>query len=149
MEEKQSSIHTPTTSSSDTDQDIFKTITVLKQAIYKKHVFRAIVPKKCAHLTTTQQNKLISILDTHTTIFEGKKGQWTGSEVHVKLKPDANPIRCKPYPIPLKNQEATKHKVFRQCDISTLMQLSGKKQEEQNWASSAFGVPKKDGTIGL
>ena len=126
MGEKQPSIDGTTTSSGEPTQEVFKTETGLKQVTYEKHDLQAIVPKKCAHLTVYQQNKLLSALEEHAAIFKGKQGQWTGDEVHVELKPDSKPIRCKLYPIPLKNQEATKHKVFRQCYIGTLRKLSGK-----------------------
>ena len=109
MEEKQPSINITTTSSGEPTQKVFKTKAGLRQATYKKHNLRAIVPNKCAHLTISQQSKLLSILEKYAVIFKGKWGQWTGGKAQVELKPDAKTITCKPYPIQFKNQEATKH----------------------------------------
>ena len=119
MGEKQPCIDITTTSSGEPIQGVFKTETGLKQATYEKHNLQAIVPKKCAHLTVSTE-QLLSILEEQAAIFKGKQGQWTGGKVKVERKPDAKPIRCKPYPISLKNQEATKHEVFQQCNIGRL-----------------------------
>ena len=50
------------------------------------------------------------------------------------------PFYGKAYPIPLKQLEVTKNKVYDQCKIGALQELKGK---------IAFGVPKKNDTIQL
>ena len=63
--------------------------------------------------------------------------------------PDSKPYWARPYPIPLKNCKVIEEEVYRQCKIGAVGQLSPEEVEEREWASPAFGVLKKSGTIRL
>ena len=100
-------------------------------------------------LELNQKAKLLTVLKKHEGLFQGKRGEWKGNKVVVSLVKDTNPCWARPYPIPLKNKQIVKNKVYRQCDIGALRELSLDIIKDQDWDFPAFGVPKKDGTIRL
>ena len=65
----------------------------------------------------------------------------------IKVIKGSTSVWAKPYPIPLKNCDVYKNKVYRQCEIGALQELSLEEIEDKEWASPCFGVPKRDGTI--
>ena len=70
------------------------------------------------HLTGEQKRLLISVLDKHTVLFDGKLGRYTGDEVHLELINNYTPSWKRAYPVPF-----TKEKVFK--DELSLMEEEG------------------------
>ena len=62
------------------------------------------VQNKCNNLSLQQKGKVLGVLNKHESLFQGKRGEWTGSPVTLTLTNDAEPFRCSPYHIPLKQR---------------------------------------------
>ena len=112
------------------------------RVVYAPADLEAIV-KNQAQLDEQQKNQLLAVLTKHESIFQGKRGNWKHEEVTIHLKDDAKPYYAHPYPIPLKQLDATKHEVLRQCEIGAMRMLTVKETENNEWAFAAFGLPKK------
>jgi len=56
--------------------------------------------RKCTHLNSEEQAKLLSVLEKHETLFDGTLGCWEGREYDIEVKPDAMPYHARPFPIP-------------------------------------------------
>ena len=119
------------------------------KAVYVKPDLLEVVKRDGVHLTTEQQALLLRVLSENDAVFQGGKGYYTGEPVKLRLQPDATPRRAKPYPIPVKDREVMEDEFRRQCEIGALRRLSPEEYEEREWASPAFGIPKKNGTIRL
>ena len=75
----------------------------LKAADYSKPDLAEIVSTKCSHLTKSQMDQLLTVLQRYEQVFLGKKGVYTGGPCDIVLKKDTKPFWSAPYPIPLKN----------------------------------------------
>eukprot|EP00804_Cyclotella_cryptica_P027321 CCRYP_019628-RA/>CCRYP_019628-RA protein AED:0.81 eAED:0.81 QI:0/0/0/0.5/0/0/2/0/195 len=75
-------------------------------------------------------------------LFSGKLGDWDCKPVSLQLKEGAQPYHGRPFPIPKKHIEITKREVQRLCDLGVL-----KWQDDSEWASPTFIIPKKDNTV--
>ena len=87
------------------------------KAVYVKPDLLEAVKRDGCDLTTDQQALLFHTLSDHDAVFQGGRGNYTGEPVKLCLKPDAVPIRAKPYAIPVKDREVVENKFTRQCDI--------------------------------
>ena len=47
---------------------------------------------KCQHLTMTQRNDLIKLLQKSEELFDGTFGTWKIDSVNLELKEDAKPV---------------------------------------------------------
>ena len=52
------------------------------------------------HLTVTQCNELVELLQKFVYLFDGTLGDWGKYPVDFKLKEDLKPIYSRPYPVP-------------------------------------------------
>ncbi len=117
------------------------------KAVYVKPDLLEAVKRDGCDLTTDQQALLFHTLSDHDAVFQGGKGNYTGKPVKIRLKPDAVPIRAKPYAIPVKDREVVENEFSRQCNIGALCHLSPEEYKNREWASPAFAIPKKNGSI--
>ena len=62
--------------------------------------------------------------------------------MHFDLKPNVEPYHGRPYPVPQSQMKVFKKEVERLCKIGVL-----KRQEESEWASPAFIIPKSNQTV--
>ena len=115
----------------------------------KPDLTKMLEQEKYNHLNAQQKLQLLEVLQKNEKAFEGKRGNYTGGEASIHLKPNAVPFWGQPYPIPLKNREVTELEVRRQCQIGALRQLSAEEIEDREWACPAFGVAKSNGSIRL
>eukprot|EP00804_Cyclotella_cryptica_P023912 CCRYP_010030-RA/>CCRYP_010030-RA protein AED:0.46 eAED:0.55 QI:0/0/0/1/0/0/3/0/182 len=92
--------------------------------------------------TDPEQTKLLELLQEFEELFSGKLGDWDCKPVSLQLKEGAQPYHGWPFPIPKKHVEITKREVQRLCDIGVL-----KWQDNSEWASPTFIIPKKDNTV--
>eukprot|EP00804_Cyclotella_cryptica_P029391 CCRYP_013329-RA/>CCRYP_013329-RA protein AED:0.14 eAED:0.20 QI:0/0/0/1/0.5/0.33/3/0/844 len=110
-------------------------------AKYEKADLRAIVKDNCTHLSVPEQTKLLELLQEFEELFSGKL-DWDCKPVSHQLKEGAQPYHGRPFPIPKKHVEITKREVQRLCDLGVL-----KWQDDSEWASPTFIIPKKDNTV--
>ena len=55
---------------------------------------------QCQHLTETQCNKLLKLLQKNEDLFDGTLGTWKTDPVESELKEDLKLICLRPYPVP-------------------------------------------------
>ena len=55
---------------------------------------------QCQHLTMTQRNELLQLLQKFEELFDGTLGTWETDLVDFQLKVDVKPIYSRPYPVP-------------------------------------------------
>ena len=120
----------------------------LKKATYEPADIKQIVGS-IVYLNQEQKASLFKVLKKHKGLFQGRCKQWTRDKVSIELKQDASSFYGKADPIPLKQLEITKNKVYCHCEIGALWELKVKDVEKHPLAFLAFGVTKKDGTIQL
>ena len=68
---------------------------------------------QCQHLTMTQRNELLKLLQKFEEFFDGTLGTLKTDAVEFKLKEDANPICSRPYPVQKVHEEISKKEVER------------------------------------
>jgi hypothetical protein len=98
--------------------------------------------RACTHLSTAEQDKLLTVLRKHEILFDGTLGRWEGRPCDIELKPGATPYHARPFPIPRVHEQTLKMELERLCQIGVL-----KKINHSEWAAPTFIVPKKDGTV--
>ena len=94
------------------------------------------------HLTEDQQQKLLSLLEAHSTLFDGTLGKWTGTAHNISLKEGATPYHARSFPIPKAYEATLKDEVNRLVQVGVL-----KKVNHSEWAAPTFIIPKKDKTV--
>jgi hypothetical protein len=100
------------------------------------------VASKQTHLTDNEQFELEQILSRYPKLFSGKLGCYPYRKVHLDLKPDAIPCRCRPYPVPRHHEQVFKEELARLCEIGVLERCGA-----SQWLSPTFIIPKKDGRV--
>ena len=55
---------------------------------------------QCQHLTETQRNELLKLLQIFEELFDVTLVTWKTDPVYFKLKDDAKPIWSRPYTVP-------------------------------------------------
>ena len=120
----------------------------LQPTDYKKANLEEIA-RNCLDLSREQQEELLQVLKLNESIFTGKCREWKRTSVTITLIKDVKPIWAKPYPVPLKNREVFKQEICHQCNIGALWELYIEEIKDHEWASPAFVIPKKNGTLRL
>ena len=64
---------------------------------------------QCQHLTITQRNELIELLQHFENLFNGTLVTWITDLLDSELKEDTNPILSRPYPVPKVHKEVCKY----------------------------------------
>ena len=100
------------------------------------------VVDECSHLTKSQKQQLLKLLQKFESLFDGPLGTWQGEEIHIDLREGAQPYHAKPFPIPKAYEQQLKAEVQRLCNIGVL-----KRVNHSEWGAPTFVIPKKDGTI--
>ena len=68
---------------------------------------------QCQHLTITQRNSLLKLLQIFDELFSGTLGTLKTDPVYFKLKEDVNSICSGPYPVPKLHKKRFKKYVER------------------------------------
>eukprot|EP00804_Cyclotella_cryptica_P022857 CCRYP_005057-RA/>CCRYP_005057-RA protein AED:0.35 eAED:0.36 QI:0/0/0/1/0/0/2/0/611 len=136
------SIYQDTSKEPQSTLEATKRLIHILDAKYEKADLRAIVKNNCTHLSVPEQTKLLELLQEFEELFSGKLGDWDCKPVSLQLKEGAQPYHGRPFPIPKKHIEITKREVQRLCDLGVL-----KWQDDSEWASPTFIIPKKDNTV--
>ena len=74
---------------------------------YEKADLRAIT-ENCTHLSETDKQKLLELLQEFEELFDGTLGDWECEPVSLKLRERAKPHHGRPFPIPKKHMDITK-----------------------------------------
>lgn len=97
-----------------------------------------------SELTHTQKADVMNLVNEFSDLFTSSLGTMKKEPYVLPLTPDAKPIASRPFPIPRAYYDATRAEIQRLIDIGVLVRDS-----TSLWASPAFVVPKKDGSVRL
>jgi hypothetical protein len=75
-------------------------------------------------------------------MFDGTLGVYPHKKVHIDIDPNAKPVHSRPYPIPQIHLKTFKKELDYLVRIGVLAA-----QQENEWVSPSFIIPKKDGRI--
>ena len=100
------------------------------------------VVDKLSHLNAHQKADLLKVMQDNTKMFDGTLGVYPHKKVHIDIDPDAKPVHARPYPIPRIHLKTFKKELDHLVEIGVLA-----RQQESEWASPSFIVPKKDGRV--
>ena len=100
------------------------------------------VVKGLTHLTQIQQNNLLDVLRKHASMFDGSLGVYPHKKFHIEIEPGAKPVYARPYPVPRIHLSTFKKELDHLVELGVLVP-----QNESEWASPTFIIPKKDGRV--
>ena len=92
----------------------------------------------------TQKIQLLDVPKCHQKLFDGTLGIYPHKKVHIDIEPNAKPVHPRPYPMPCIQLSMYKCELEHICDLGVL-----DPQQESEWASPSFIIPKKDGSVRL
>ncbi|KAH9086543.1 hypothetical protein LEN26_004133 [Aphanomyces euteiches] len=95
-------------------------------------------------LTNTQVQSALDLLERYKTLFSGAIGTIKLPPYVIPLKPDSVPHVYHPYPIPESHMASVKAEIQRLVGLGVLVP-----DNQSPWASPAFFIPKKDGSMRL
>ncbi|KAG3122723.1 hypothetical protein PI126_g24031 [Phytophthora idaei] len=95
-------------------------------------------------LSDEQTLTIMTLLDKFPRLFSGKLGTFKKEPYVIPLQPDAESYAGKPFSIPLAYFDATRKEIERLVAFGVL-----EPDSSSEWASPAFVIPKKDGTVRL
>jgi hypothetical protein len=75
-------------------------------------------------------------------MFDGTLGVYPHKKVHINIDPNAKPVHSRPYPVPLIHLKTFKKELNHLVRIGVLAA-----QQESEWVSPSFIIPKKDGRV--
>ena len=111
-------------------------------ANYEKADLPKIIHEICSHLSSSEQAKLLKLLQKCEELFDGTLGDFQTDPVRFDLNLGTKPCHGKAFPIP----RALKA-VFKK-EVECLVELGGLKlQPSSEWGSQAFVIAKKNGQV--
>ena len=102
----------------------------------------ATVVNDMQHLDQNQKDDLLNVLRKHQQMFDGTLGIYPHKKFHIDIDPDAKPVYSRPYPVPRIHYNTFKKELDHLVKIGVLVI-----QNESEWASPTFIIPKKDGRV--
>ena len=123
----------------ESENDIFAT--QILPSLYEKVDIASVIAQQL-HLSDSQKEQLQMTLTGHKVLFSGKLGKYPGTKCHLTLKPNAQPIHCKPYPIPHIHEKVFQDECKRLRDEGVLEPCGATEH-----AYPTFIIPKKDGRV--
>jgi hypothetical protein len=100
------------------------------------------VVKGLTHLNAHQKADLLQVLQENDKMFNGTFGVYPHKKVHIDIDSNAKPVHSRPYPVPRIHLKTFKNKLNHLVRIGVLAA-----QQESEWASPSFIIPKKDGRV--
>jgi hypothetical protein len=116
-------------------------ITDIKGHQYEQANLSELVASK-DHLTLSQRESQLALLQQHQSLFSGKLGKYIKRQLHLELKDGAQPINCKPYPVPKVHEQLFQDEVGYLVSEGVLEPVGATEH-----AYPTFIIPKKDGRI--
>ena len=92
---------------------------------------------QCQHLTMTQRNELLKLLQKFEELFDGTLGIQKTDPVDFKFKEDTKPIFSRPYPVPKVHEKMLKKEVGRLVLLGILEVAN-----DSEWGAPSFDKPK-------
>ena len=81
-------------------QDATERAMQILDAKYSKADLQSVVRDNCKHLKANQQKKLLQLLKTYESLFDGTLGDWKTKPVFFQLKEGASPYHGQAFPAP-------------------------------------------------
>ncbi|KAJ8576399.1 hypothetical protein ON010_g2814 [Phytophthora cinnamomi] len=97
---------------------------------------------KGSNLTEAQKAEVMKLVSQFEDLFTGALGTMKKEPYVLPLMPNAKPVAARPFPIPSAYYDATRREIQHLVDIGVL-----KRDSTSMWASPAFVVAKKDGSV--
>jgi hypothetical protein len=113
----------------------------IRGSLYTENDPRAVAEQQ-THLSPSQRQDLMQILSKYPKLFSGQLGVYPHRKIHLELKADAVPSRCRPYPVPRHHEQVFKDELDRLCAVGVLSRCGG-----SEWLSPSFIIPKKDARV--
>ncbi len=82
------------------------------------------------------------MLHENNKMFNGTLGVYPHKKVHIDIDPNAKPVYSRPYPVPQIHLKTFKKELDHVVRIGVLAA-----QQESEWASPSFIIPKKDSRV--
>jgi hypothetical protein len=98
--------------------------------------------KGLTHLNVHQKADLLQVLQENNKMFDGTLGVYPHKKVCIDIISNAKPVHSRPYPVPQTHLKTFKKELNRLVRISVLTS-----QQESEWVSPSFIIPKKDGRV--
>jgi hypothetical protein len=96
--------------------------------------------KGLTHLNAHQKADLLQVLQENNKMFNGTLGVYPHKKVHIDIDPNAKPVHSRPYPVPQIHLKTFKKELDHLVRVAVLAA-----QQESEWVSPSFIIPKKDG----
>ncbi len=100
------------------------------------------VLKGITHLNAHQKADLLCVQQEKNKMFNGTLGVYPHKKVHIDIDPNAKPVYSRPYPVPQIHLKNFKNKLDHLIRLGVLTS-----QQESEWVSPLFIIPKKDGRV--
>ncbi|KAL7533117.1 hypothetical protein ACHAWF_007608 [Thalassiosira exigua] len=114
----------------------------IMDAKYEKLDVDEVISQHCAHLVPQQQADMRRLFDQHTKLFDGSLGRYPGEPKHIELEPGAQPVYCRPYPVPRVHMETLKKELDHLVELGVLSPV-----RDTEWGLPTFIIPKKEGRV--
>jgi len=100
------------------------------------------VVSQMTHLNQKQKDNILTVLRKHQKMFDGTLGVYPHKKFHIEIEPDAKPVLSRPYAAPRIHLSVFKKELDHLVQLGVLV-----RQQESEWASPTFIIPKKDGRV--
>jgi hypothetical protein len=97
---------------------------------------------RLTHLNAHQKADLLRVLQENNKMFVGTLGVYPHKKVPIDIDPNAKPVHSRPYPVPQIHLKTFKKELNHLVRIGVLAS-----QQESEWVSPSFIIPKKDGRL--
>ena len=88
--------------------DVF--VNEILDAKYDKIDIKDVITQQ-THLTETQRESLYKVLSKHSKLFDGTLGLYPHKKFHIELKPGAEPVHHRGYPVPYVHRDVFKQEL--------------------------------------
>ena len=110
-------------------------------SLYETHDPK-VIAEGCVHLSSEQQQLLITLLSQFPTLFNGELKVYPHNQLHLEVDPSIKPFVSCAYPIPKKQLDIFKQELDCLVAIGVL-----EKQGCALWIAGTFIIPKKYGHV--
>jgi len=98
---------------------------------------------ECTHLTQSERDKLLKLLQKFEHLFDGTLGTWKTEPIDLELKdPNVKLYHAKPYPVPFSQEKKLRAELERMCQYGIV-----RKNNNSQWPCPMFTIAKPDGSL--